>query len=73
MRPLPSPSQDNLDIMRHGNGCSSVEQHLQDLKVVPDDVDDEQNEEDEVGDEESSLKIFIEDGNDKICTYVQPG
>ena len=33
--------KDHLDIMRHGNGCSSVEQHLENLKVVPDGVDDD--------------------------------
>ena len=30
--------------MRHGNGCSSVEQHLENLKVVPDGVDDDDEE-----------------------------
>ena len=27
--------------MRHGNGCTSVKQHLENLKVVPDGVEDE--------------------------------
>ena len=36
--------------MRHGNGCSSVEQHLENLKVVPDGVDDDEEEEKEGGD-----------------------
>ena len=30
--------------MRHGNGCTSVKQHLENLKVVPDGVDDDEEE-----------------------------
>ena len=36
--------------MRHGNGCTSVKQHLENLKVVPDGVDDDEEEEKEGGD-----------------------
>ena len=61
MRPLPSPSLDHLDIMRHGNGCTSVKQHLENLKVVPDGVDDDDDDEEE---EEREGKDDDEDGDD---------
>lgn len=57
--------------MRHGNGCSSVEQHLENLKVVPDGVDDDEEEKEKEGgdgggeeEEEREGKDDDEDGDD---------
>ena len=67
--------KDHLDIVRHRNSCSSVEQHLENLKVVPDgfDDDDEEEEEEEEREEKDDNEDGDDDGIDKICTDVLPG